>query len=669
MSSSEELPKKRSKRIKKKENSKKKGKFDKSYFIDDYAESADEEESEIDSEYEAEYEEALKLQQEYPKRKPLYENMTAEEIAEKFESKVAYQNASYLTSEISTVAKQQYLPSVNDPKLWQVFCRPGKSRELAINLMQKSKNEELPIFSVFASNIITDCIYIEAFNKHDVLMSIKNMTSININKIIVVPIKEMADVFLMDLGPKIRLAIGEFVRVKFGLYKNDLAQVIGIEEHIGKVTVRLVPRIDLSVGSKKVRAPSKLFNPADFQNSDKKRDLSTQEVYYTYQGNIFKDGFLQKTLALRSLKTEEIKPTLAEIKVFDDNKVEMLLKSKPVCFAQGDKVKVISGESKGLTGSIDSSDSKSAYIFPFIEEICDRKFEYPISDLCKYFEIGDHVKVIEGRYSGITGMVVSSKDNIVDFISDVNRSVVTVLANDLKLSEEISSGQEKCENIKLHEIVLLKNELNFGIVTKITPGCVVAVFDTNETVSVWYHEISKRYSPFKFSALDRDNNKLSYNDMVRIIFPRHAYYNKFGTIKNALRGIAFIQIQDGLDTIIIAVKSGFCVIQGKSQTIVEEISRKDLKGELVKIKSGPYRGNSGKVIDVSENKVSIELSTMSKVVVVDVSACERLEEMKEMMNIVEHKKTPAVHSPGYTPNYQSPWESHDTPSYKNNGRY
>lgn len=667
MSSSEELPKKRSKRMNRLKKGKK-AKFDKSYFIDDYAESADEEESELDSEYEAEYEEALKLQQDYPKRKPLYENMTAEELAAKFENKVAYQTANYLTSEISAVAKQQSLPSINDPKLWQVFCRPGKSRELAIHLLQKSQKENLPIFSAFASNVINDCLYIEAFNKHDVLLSIKNMTSININKIIVVPIKEMADVFLMDLGPKVRLAIGEFVRVKFGVYKNDLAQVVGIEEHIGKVTVRLVPRIDLSVGNKKVRPPSKLFNPSDFPNCDKKRDLSTQEVYYTFQGNVFKDGFLQKTLALRSLKTDEIKPTLAEIKVFDDNKVEMLLRSKPVFFVQGDKVKVIVGESKGLTGSIDSSDSKSAFIYPFIEEICDKKFEFPVSDLCKFFEIGDHVKVIEGRYSGITGMVVSSKDNIVDFIADVNRSIVTVLANDLKLSEEISTGQDKSENIRMHEIVLLKNEMNFGIVTKITPGCVIAVFDTNETVSVWFHEISKRYSPLKFSALDRDNNKLSYNDMVKIVYPRHTHYNKFGSIKNAFRGIAFLQIQDGLDSVIIAVKSTFCVIQGKIQGEDRNV-REDLKGEIVKLKSGPYRGCSGKVVEVSEGKLKIELSTMSKVVTVDVSACERLEEMKEIMNIVEQKKTPAGHSPAYTPNYQSPWETHDTPSYKNNNRY
>jgi transcription elongation factor SPT5 len=119
---------------------------------------------------------------------------------------------------------------------------------------------------------------------------------------------------------------------------------------------------------------------------------------------------------------------------------------------------------------VESSDNNVVNIYPFIEELCDKKFEFPIKDLCKFFDIGDHVKVIEGRYIGITGMVVSCKDNTVDFIADINRTITTVLANDLKLSEEISSGQDRSENYNINEIILLKNDLNFGIVTKINSG-------------------------------------------------------------------------------------------------------------------------------------------------------------------------------------------------------
>ena len=659
MSSSDEQPKKR--KIKTKKKGSNKSKFDKSYFIDEYAESADESESEIDSEYEAEYDEALKMQKSLPRRRPLYENMTAEEIAEKFEDRVAYQKASYMSSEVSEVSKQQILPSVNDPKLWQIFCRPGKSKEVVINLMQKSVKLKLQVFSAFASNVIPDCFYLEAFHKNDVLTAIKNVPSVNANRIFVVPINEMSDVFSMDIGPKVRLKPGEFVRVNFGTYKNDLAQVVLVEEHIGKVGVRVVPRIDFSNGNKRVRPPAKLFNPLDYPSCDRKRDLASQETYYMFQGNMFKEGLLYKTLALRSLRVDEIKPTLSEIKVFDDGKFELTLRSKKICFAPGDKVKVIKGDSKGLTGSIDSSDGSLAYIYPFLEDICDKKFEFSVNDLCKFFEVGDHVKVIEGRYIGITGMVVSFKDETVDFIADVNRSIVTVLANDLKLSEEISTGLDKAEEFRVGEIILLKNEISFGIITKLTSGGVIAVLDTGEIENVWVQDIAKRFSKARFWALDRDNNKIGFNDMVKIVFSKHPFYNKVGSVKNAFRGVVFVQILDYLDTVVVAVKSNFCLMQG---TISEESEvRMDLKTAVVRLKSGPYRGYSGKVIGVSDTRLKIELSTVSKIVDVEIAACEKVEEVRELMTIQEQKRTPAVPSPAYTPGHQSPWEVQDTPTY------
>ena len=123
-------------------------------------------------------------------------------------------------------------------------------------------------------------------------------------------------------------------------------------------------------------------------------------------------------------------------------------------------------------------------IYPFIEELCDQKFDFPLQELCKFFDIGDHVKVIEGRYVGITGMVVSVKEASVEIIADVNKSIINVLANDLKLSEEISAGHDKTENYNINEIVLLKKEMNFGIVTSVNSGGVIVLLDSNETASV-----------------------------------------------------------------------------------------------------------------------------------------------------------------------------------------
>ena len=662
-SSDDELPKKRHVKIESERRKLKKTKFTKKYFIDDAAESGDEEESGADSDYEAEYEEAIKLRKELPERKTLYENLSPEELAEKYEKKVEYQKVNYITKEISVVSKQQELPSINDPKLWQVFCRPGKARELVINLLAKAlslTDSRLAIFSAFASNCVNDCIYIEAFHKLDVLMAIKGMHHINEHKIVVVPISEMSDVFAMDTVSKFKPVPGEFVRVRFGKYKEDLAQIIRIEEHLGKAIVRIVPRLE-SAENKKLRPPAKLFNPSDHA-CEKKRDPVSQEFFYTYKNEQFHNGFIYKTLAFRSLNFREVRPTLSETNIFNDTKIEMVLKPKAINFHHGDKVTVVAGDSKGLTGSVESSQRSMVSIIPFIEELCDQKMDFPMKELSKFFDIGDHVKVIEGRYVGVTGMVVLSKGSSVDIITDISKSLITVLSNDLQLSEEISSGQDKAENYRINDIVVMKNETNFGIVTAVSAGGVNVVLDTCEYRNLWNHEIIKKYSPFHFNALDRDKNKLCFNDMVRIVFGKHPHAGKHGSVKNAFRGVLFLHVRDSLETMVISVKSSYCLLQGQTTTQSGVSAPRDtFLNSTVRLKSGPYRGSTGKVVEATESRFKVELSTISKLITIDAAACEKLDECGDVMAIQNMKRTPAANSPAYTPHeVSSPW---DTPAH------
>ena len=45
--------------------------------------------------------------------------------------------------------------------------------------------------------------------------------------------------------------------------------------------------------------------------------------------------------------------------------------------------------------------------------------EFPASELKKFFKMGDHVKVISGRFEGDTGLIVRVEDNIVVLFSDL----------------------------------------------------------------------------------------------------------------------------------------------------------------------------------------------------------------------------------------------------------
>lgn len=50
--------------------------------------------------------------------------------------------------------------------------------------------------------------------------------------------------------------------------------------------------------------------------------------------------------------------------------------------------------------------------------------EFLASELQKHFKMGDHVKVISGRYEGDTGLIVRVEDNMVVLFADLTMAEV-----------------------------------------------------------------------------------------------------------------------------------------------------------------------------------------------------------------------------------------------------
>jgi len=46
-------------------------------------------------------------------------------------------------------------------------------------------------------------------------------------------------------------------------------------------------------------------------------------------------------------------------------------------------------------------------------------------ELCKYFDLGNHVKVVSGSSEGATGMVVSVQGHVVNLVSDTTKELVS----------------------------------------------------------------------------------------------------------------------------------------------------------------------------------------------------------------------------------------------------
>ena len=60
-----------------------------------------------------------------------------------------------------------------------------------------------------------------------------------------VPIKEMTDVMRV-VKEKVKLKEGTWVRMKRGVFKDDLAQIDFVEPSEHKIRLKLIPRIDFT---------------------------------------------------------------------------------------------------------------------------------------------------------------------------------------------------------------------------------------------------------------------------------------------------------------------------------------------------------------------------------------------------------------------------------------
>lgn len=81
------------------------------------------------------------------------------------------------------ISRQGLLPSVKDPRLWQVRVKKGGEKMATMSLMNKSidfaqKGSPLAILSVSASDNVEGFIYVEAFKEIHVKEAIKGLNVI-----------------------------------------------------------------------------------------------------------------------------------------------------------------------------------------------------------------------------------------------------------------------------------------------------------------------------------------------------------------------------------------------------------------------------------------------------------------------------------------------------------
>ncbi|CAJ1974319.1 unnamed protein product [Sphenostylis stenocarpa] len=582
--------------------------------------------------------------------------------------------------ETTDVEQQALLPSVRDPKLWMVKCAIGRERETAVCLMQKyiDRGSELQIRSAIALDHLKNYIYVEADKEAHVREACKGLRNIFGQKITLVPIREMTDVLSVE-SKAIDLARDTWVRMKIGTYKGDLAKVVDVDNVRQRVTVKLIPRIDLQALANKLEGrevvKKKAFVPPPrFMNVDEARELHIRvehrrdaygERFDAIGGMMFKDGFLYKTVSIKSISAQNIKPTFDELEKFrkpgesGDGDVASLstlfANRKKGHFMKGDAVIVVKGDLKNLKGKVEKVDEDNVHIKPEIEGL-PKTIAVNEKELCKYFEPGNHVKVVSGAQEGATGMVVKVEQHVLILISDTTKEHIRVFADDVVESSEVTTGVTRIGDYELRDLVLLDN-MSFGVIIRVESEAfqvLKGIPDRPEVVLVKLREIKCKIDK-KTSVQDRFKNTVSAKDVVRIV--DGPCKGKQGPVEHIYRGILFIFDRHHLEHAgFICAKAQSCVVVGGSRSSgdrnVDAYSRfpslrspnrippsprrfprggpmnsggrhrggrghDGLAGTTVKVRQGPYKGYRGRVIDDKGTSVRVELESQMKVVTVD----------------------------------------------------
>ncbi|KAL4280693.1 hypothetical protein GQ457_03G029670 [Hibiscus cannabinus] len=611
------------------------------------------------------------------------EQEDVEALERSIQARYARSSHAEYDEETTDVEQQALLPSVRDPKLWMVKCAIGRERETAVCLMQKyiDRGSDLQIRSVIALDHLKNFIYIEADKEAHVREAIKGQRNIFGAKIMLVPIREMTDVLSVE-SKAIDLSRDTWVRMKIGTYKGDLAQVVDVDNVRQRVTVKLIPRIDLQALANKLEGrevPKKkaFVPPPRLMNVDEARELHIRVEhrrdpvtgdYIDYIGAmLFKDGFLYKTVSMKSISVQNIKPTFDELEKFRAPSAKgegemvglstLFANRKKGHFMKGDAVIVVKGDLKNLKGWVEKVEEENVHIRPEMKGL-PKTLAVNEKELCKYFEPGNHVKVVAGTKEGATGMVVKVEQHVLIMLSDTTKEHIRVFADDVVESSEVTTGVTKIGDYELRDLVLLDNN-SFGVIIRVEKEAfqvLKGVPERPEVSLVKLREIKCKLEK-KFDVQDKYRNTVSVKDVVRIL--EGSCKGKQGPVEHIYKGILFVYDRHHLEHAgFICAKAGSCCVVGGSRSngarngdsfsrfgsfkapprvppSPRRFSRGGpphdsggrhrggrgghdaLVGTTVKIRQGPFKGYRGRVVDIKGPSVRVELESQMRVVTVD----------------------------------------------------
>lgn len=667
-------------------------------FIDIEAEVDDEEEDELDEDDEeaeilreqfiaddqarAEEGEDLRahqddrLHRQFDRRRQEEEDQDAEELAETLKQRYRKTHTVYRgdTNASGTVSQKLLMPSINDPAIYAIRCTPGREKELVRKLYEKKKtlarlNRPLDILTVFQRDAFKGYIYVEAKRPEAIERALAGMVNIYAKQRLLVPVREYPDLLKQVKSSDVEIVPGIYVRISRGKYKGDLAIVDNLSENGLDVRCKLVPRLDYGKNDdfdkdgkrikSKIRPIPRHFNEQEARMYDAESlQPGRGSRSYIYKGDEYVEGFLFKDFKLQFIQTKDVHPRLEELDRFqtgnDEDGLDLAsiaasLKNKnseggqSSAFQPGDKVEIRRGEQAKTIGKVTSASLNEVVIL--VTDSGDAKFvnqslTVPANDLRKVFAPGDHVRIIEGKHTDETGLVIKIDNDSVVLLSDQTSEDVRVFANFLIKATDASLNVDP-QNSKydVKDLVQL-NASTVGVIVKADRGLFGILAADGRYISVKPSGIAFKLEQSRREqiATDKNGSTIKVGDTVKEALGEK---KREGAILHIYKNSLFIKSHDIVENLGIFVTNSMNVstIATKDSMVSKSLGpdlnrlnpnlklpnpiaaaglrtktggRDKLLYKDVLVNSGNYKGLMGKVTDTDDVDARIELHTKSK---------------------------------------------------------
>jgi len=589
------------------------------------------------------------------------------------------------------------MPNANDPKLWQVRCKPGQERTVITTICLKgfsavNDDEEYGIFSAFQRDSLPGHVFVEAYGRDFVARALQGISNVYLqagrtgaeeqkNTIQLIENRDMVPLLTMK-KKEITVKRNMWVRIKRGKYTGDLAQVREIQNDGQSVVVLLVPRIEYNPERNKKakkrpsgrganalasRPPQGLLRPDTINEVYGRGSCIYKQGVYMFQGDEFTDkGLLDKEYPISSIVMESVNPTLNEIAKFQDDDKEdnsrkggVKINLDAIADAAkmtagsdirpGDQVEITEGEMTGLKGTVETVTGDTLHIRSAagLGRSDDPLVEISAREVRKRFEIGDHVKVMQGVNANDTGMVLDVDNNVVTFFSDLSQKEVKAFAKDLREAATIGALNNRVGDYELHDLVTIDPQ-TVGVIFQ-TERDGFKILDQNGSIrSMRPHQITKRpaMEDKRVVGMDHKDREFRVGDQMKEV---DGEYRK-GIVLHIYRGLfAFMHSRE------VSENNGVFVIRSKNLGPIDErtttksgpdLSKQDPKlnqavpyfagnnkganqryliNTHVVIVRGTKKGLQGIIKDTQGDNARVELKTDNKLVTVAITNLKKKE--------------------------------------------